>query len=440
MSDATRPPVPGPPVVRTHVTSLPRRARTRLAAISATLRTRIVQNVPDPADAAPGTEPAAAHRSRRERVRLIGAATAVVVLASGGIAVADAHKTVTLDVDGVTTSVSTFAGSVDGLLDEHSLDLGDRDVVTPTGALRDGAAVVVRHARQVTVETDGTEESVWTTALTADEALEMLATRGTEVRLVASRSTAGARPDLSLELALDGPADILVDGQTHVVPDAGTTLAEALDALGIELTALDRVSVLHQRGRVTVVVKRVVVQEVTTTSEVPFNAVEQHDPSLYIGQSTVTTAGVPGVRTVVEQVTTVDGQETDRQPVSDTVTQAPVDQVTNVGTTKKPVAKRPATPSVGATGGGTPATGGGDAAGLNWAGLAACESGGNPSIVSRSGKYHGLYQFSAGTWAAVGGAGLPSQASADEQTARAQMLYNRSGAGQWPHCGSRLFG
>lgn len=429
------------------MTSLLRRARTRLAATSAALRTRLVPNSPDPADAAPGTEPAAAHWSRLRRVRLIGAATAVVVLAGGGVAVADAHKTVTLDVDGVTTTVSTFAGSVEGLLAERSLNLGARDVVTPTGALREGVAVVVRYARQITVETDGTQESVWTTALTADEALTMLATRGTDVRLVASRSTAGARPDLSLELALDGPADVLADGRTHVVPDASTTVAEALDALGIELTALDRVSVLHQRGRVTVVVNRVVVQDVTTTSEVPFEAVEQHDPSLYIGQSRVTTAGVAGVRTIVERVTTIDGQETDRQPVSDNLTQAPVDQVTNIGTTTKPVAKRASTPSVSATGGGTPttsggtpATGGGDAAGLNWARLAACESGGNPTIVSASGKYHGLYQFSVSTWAAVGGTGLPSQASADEQTARAQMLYNRSGAGQWPHCGSRLFG
>ncbi|NEC93243.1 transglycosylase family protein, partial [Streptomyces sp. SID12501] len=46
---------------------------------------------------------------------------------------------------------------------------------------------------------------------------------------------------------------------------------------------------------------------------------------------------------------------------------------------------------------------------------------------------------SVATWQAVGGAGLPSQASADEQTARAKMLYNRSGAGQWPHCGKNLF-
>lgn len=412
------------------MTSLLRRARTRLAATPATLRTRVVSHTTDPGTT--DQEPTAERRTRRGRVRLIGAATAVVVLATGGIAVADAHKTVTLDVDGVSTTVSTFAGSVDGLLAEQDLELGARDTVSPAGALSDGVDVVVRHARQVTVQADGEQATVWTTALTADEALEMLATRGDDVRLVASRSTAGGRPDLSLDLTLDGPADVVVDGTTLTVPDGSTTVADALDRLDVELQPLDRVSVRHRDDRVTVVVNRVVVEDVTTTSEVPFDAVEQDDPALYVGQSKVTTAGVPGVRTVIERVTTVDGKETGRDLLSDEVTQAPVAQVTNVGTTKRPVVAAPTTPS-------TPAVGGGDAAGLNWGALAACESGGNPTAVSASGTYHGLYQFSVATWQAVGGAGLPSEASADEQTARAQMLYNRSGAGQWPHCGPRLF-
>jgi hypothetical protein len=29
--------------------------------------------------------------------------------------------------------------------------------------------------------------------------------------------------------------------------------------------------------------------------------------------------------------------------------------------------------------------------------------------------------------------------SPEEQTLRAQILYDRSGAGQWPHCGPQLF-
>ena len=76
--------------------------------------------------------------------------------------------------------------------------------------------------------------------------------------------------------------------------------------------------------------------------------------------------------------------------------------------------------------------------GLNWGGLAACESGGNPSIVSSNGKYHGLYQFDAQTWQSVGGSGVASQASAAEQTQRAQQLYSDRGSQPWPVCGSRL--
>ena len=76
--------------------------------------------------------------------------------------------------------------------------------------------------------------------------------------------------------------------------------------------------------------------------------------------------------------------------------------------------------------------------GLNWSGLAACESGGNASAVDPSGTYHGLYQFDAGTWQSVGGSGVASQASAEEQTMRAQMLYEQRGSAPWPVCGANL--
>ncbi len=75
---------------------------------------------------------------------------------------------------------------------------------------------------------------------------------------------------------------------------------------------------------------------------------------------------------------------------------------------------------------------------LNWAALARCESGGNPRAVNAAG-YYGLYQFSPSTWRSVGGNGLPSRASASEQTARAQTLFRRAGSSPWPHCGPRLF-
>ncbi|WP_231496010.1 resuscitation-promoting factor [Cellulomonas sp. HZM] len=398
----------------------------------------------DPADVA-GTAPTGDERGARRgrRALPVVAGAAVLVLAGGTAAYANAHKQVQLDVDGQVTKVDTFAGSVDKLLAEQGVKVGARDDVSTSGALREGQDVVVRHAHQITVETDGVNRQVWTTALTADEALETLASRDDRVSLVASRSSDG-RAELPLDLVLHGSVDVTVDGDTHAVPDADVPVGQVLTDLDVTLAPLDRVFVTQRGDRVQVVVNRVVVEEKTTKKSVKFDSSTKKDSDRYVGTKVVTTKGKKGVRTVVERVTKVDGKVTDTVKLSDDVTTKAVDEVVTVGTKERPVVTT-STKSSGSSSSGSssqksgPIKAGGKADDLNWAALAKCESGGNPHVVSSNGLYHGLYQFSVGTWRAVGGAGLPSKASASEQTARAKMLYNRSGAGQWPVCGKRLF-
>jgi len=365
------------------------------------------------------------------------AGATVLVLAGGTAAYAHAHKTVQLDVDGEIQNVSTFAGSVDALLADQGVKVGDRDTVSATGALGEGQDVVVRHAHQITVARDGVNDTVWTTALTADEALDTLAARDASVSLVASRSS-GGRAELPLDLVLHGSVDVVVDGKTLTGQDADASVGQVLGELDVTLAPLDRVSVREgDTGRVEVVVNRVVVAEKKVTKKVSFDSSTKKDSSAYVGTKKVTTEGKKGTRTIVTRVTTVDGKVTDKVELSDKVTKKPVDEVITVGTKERPVVKT--TTSSSSSGKSGPIKAGGKADDLNWAALARCESGGNPRIVSSNGLYHGLYQFSVGTWRGVGGSGLPSQASASEQTARAKMLYNRSGAGQWPVCGKNLF-
>jgi soluble lytic murein transglycosylase-like protein len=66
--------------------------------------------------------------------------------------------------------------------------------------------------------------------------------------------------------------------------------------------------------------------------------------------------------------------------------------------------------------------------------IAACESGGDPTVVDASGTYYGKYQFDTGTWASVGGSGSPAEASEAEQDYRASLLYARAGSSPWPVC------
>jgi hypothetical protein len=72
-----------------------------------------------------------------------------------------------------------------------------------------------------------------------------------------------------------------------------------------------------------------------------------------------------------------------------------------------------------------------------WDRLAQCESGGNWSINTGNGYYGGL-QFSAASWQAAGGRGLPHQASKADQIERAKVLQSSQGWGAWPACSSKL--
>ena len=83
--------------------------------------------------------------------------------------------------------------------------------------------------------------------------------------------------------------------------------------------------------------------------------------------------------------------------------------------------------------------GGAGASETVWDRVAQCESGGNWSINTGNGYYGGL-QFSASTWSAYGGQGLPHQNSREQQIAIAQKMVNANGGsyGAWPHCSSKL--
>jgi Transglycosylase-like domain/Putative peptidoglycan binding domain len=67
--------------------------------------------------------------------------------------------------------------------------------------------------------------------------------------------------------------------------------------------------------------------------------------------------------------------------------------------------------------------------------IADCESDGDPTAVSASGRYRGKYQFSMQTWSEMGGEGDPAQASEAEQDRMAAKLLRRKGTSPWPVCG-----
>jgi peptidoglycan hydrolase-like protein with peptidoglycan-binding domain len=68
------------------------------------------------------------------------------------------------------------------------------------------------------------------------------------------------------------------------------------------------------------------------------------------------------------------------------------------------------------------------------ASIAQCESGGDPTAISPSGRYRGKYQFSRATWRAMGGSGDPAKAPEAEQDRLAAALLAARGTSPWPNC------
>ncbi len=362
----------------------------------------------------------------RRSLQLSLFALVLLGLVGGTVAYFLAQKAVTVTVDGQARTVGTYADTVGEVLEEEGLEPAAHDVVLPAvhQSVDDGDTVVLNRARPLELTVDGVSREVFVTALSVEEALQQLGYRADGLVLSASRSERLPLDGMALTITTPKDITLVVDGQERVVSTTAATAGDLLAELGIALSDTDRTSLYPEQAlldRMRLQVFRVQVSEVPVTSAIPFERVETPDPDAFEGDETITQPGQVGEQVTTFRVTVTDGVQTGKDELSSQVTREPVAEHVTVGTKPRP-ANSPT------------------ADGLNWAALAACESGGRPNAVSASGTYRGMYQFSQQTWNGVGGVGDPAAASVDEQTYRAQLLYQRSGAGQWPHCGPRLFG
>ncbi|GIG36566.1 hypothetical protein Cpa01nite_19470 [Cellulomonas pakistanensis] len=288
-----------------------------------------------PAPSAPPTPPSAP--SKRSRLLRYGAQGLALALVAGATtAFVGLHKTVTVEVDGVAVEVSAFGRTVGQVLAAGDIEVGDRDLVAPAlgEPVGDGGQIVVRHGREIDVQVDGQDRTVWTTALTVGEAVEGLGLRDDETLLSASRSADLDRGDV-LRVSTQKTVHLAVDGQVIDGVTSGATVRDALRDIGLVLNEGDRVSVpldATATDGLVVLVTRAATAGETVTEAVPFEEQEVEDPTLAKGTRKVETAGRAGVRTTTYSTASVGGAVVDRQVVASAITVEPVTQVVKVGT------------------------------------------------------------------------------------------------------------
>jgi uncharacterized protein YabE (DUF348 family) len=354
--------------------------------------------------------------------RVIIAMIAALGLLLGLAAVVSAtswDKRVTLDVDGRLVTHRTTATSVDGFLAETGVKPAANDQLSVASeSLSDGDTVTIRTAKPLTLMVDGRSSIVTSHALTVSEALQ--------AQGVAVQPGAWLSDELDSSLSREGnlvvvsnPKNITlkVDGAKTKVTSNAPTVEAFLSEAGVELGKLDEVSKAtwkYLKPNAGVRVTRV--ERVMRTREIPtrFATEVQKDTSKYTTDREVVQPGKKGLDSAEVLIVKADGKVRERTIVSRSTIREPITQIEKRGTQNP-----------------------NNVDGGVWDRLAACEAGGNWQINTGNGYYGGL-QFSASSWRAVGGSGLPHQNSKVEQIKRGKILQARGGWGNWPGCSSRL--
>ena len=354
---------------------------------------------------------------------LIGALLLVLMFA-GSYAVA-VHKTVTLSVDGLPTTVSTMKSRVIDVVRENGFAVGGHDDLSPTANQRvhQSDTIVLRRGRPLRVSIDGRpSKRVWTTASTVDEALKQLS-------MSDAAPAVGSRAN---RLPLAGMTLPVVSAKNVHINDGGVASARRLAAPNVGLLLAAAGTPLEQSDKVVppastpvsdgmqVAVTRIRLHTITARMPLPASTRRIEDPTMNMSRHVVVDPGAPGTQDVTFAVSIVNGFVTGRRLVAHDIVTRDRPTVLRIGA--KPGTQVP--PVID---------------GASWDGLASCESSGNWSINTGNGFYGGV-QFDQDTWVASGGLGYAPRAdlaTREEQIAVAVVTQARQGWGAWPVCSVR---
>ena len=215
------------------------------------------------------------------------------------------------------------------------------------------------------------------------------------------------------------------------VPRAAT-VDEVLSLAGVVLGPLDRVSIAARQDAAVasgdvVQVVRVTEADTVLREAIPFAVTTVADPTLPVGRTVVTTAGVAGLAENTYRVRTADQVVESRTLIATTQLEAPVAEMRRVGTKPPPVPSE-----IEAIIRAAADTWGADPTQLLR--VAYCESRYNPNAYNASSGASGLFQFLATTWAPNSVRAGYAGASVFDPVANANTaayMFSRQQARQW---------
>lgn len=274
---------------------------------------------------------------RRNQIAIMSL-IAIAFISIVTLAIYEGNKTsVTLTANGEELEVRTYANTVGHLLSEQEIEVAEHDLISPSvnTPIEDGLSIRWEQSKQVAIQVDDENLSVWTTEETVGDVLEEAGIELTEYDTVSPdvRTQLGDNDKIAVEKAY---TFTLVDGgKEKKYWSTATTVGDFLKKENIKLAELDRLEgkkvddVVEPDSTVRIVRVEKVIDVVE--EEVDYAVEKRDDNSLLKGKEKVVQEGKKGKVSREYAIVKEDGKEIARTTNHEKVIQEPTKEVVAVG-------------------------------------------------------------------------------------------------------------
>lgn len=263
---------------------------------------------------------------------------------SAALSVTALTKTVKITDGENTTVINTMNLDQNALLQQAGIELGENDKVVLTETNNNGVEVSIMRAFNVDLEADGNVKSVVFSEGTVADALKAANIKVEDTDSVTPSTGTALEPNMKIKIQRWCKISVNDGGKTtsQEVPEG--TVAEALEFLGIKLSANDKVNVKldsNVEDNLKIKIDRVTYRTVQTQKSIDFKTVEKETDELYTGETEINTEGSKGKQVITSQETYINGKLTETKKIATNTTKKAVNKVVLVGTATRPELSKP---------------------------------------------------------------------------------------------------
>ena len=274
-------------------------------------------------------------QTHKRKLLLLG--LAVLILSITAVGYISTRNQIFIEDGKETFEVQTREETVEEVLLEAEVDYIEEDIITPSlnTSVKDKMAIQIVRAQNIEIADEDKVHTLLTPVITVGDAL-------VEARIL-------IRPDDKVSPSVDTPleegikikitraipCDIVVGGEEIKLKTINETVGEVLAEGEVELGDEDLINYeLNDpvTEDMTIEIIRVEKEVIIETEEIDFQTQRQNDGDLNKGKTRVEREGQKGAKEKEIEVTYEDGEEVNRETISEEVIKKPVDRVVKIGT------------------------------------------------------------------------------------------------------------